>query len=181
MSKIKQITLTQGKVALVDDDEYEYLAQWKWCAQKSGNRFYAKRHDKDDNKVIVLMHVSLLGSKLGLEIDHINGNGLDNQRNNLRHVTHRQNQQNLHINKSSKYPGVSWHKANNSWVAHIRYRKFRNDTHLGYFTTQELAYEAYKHACEFGCPDFLPEPLKFMVKREENANAKRTLDSVSVQ
>jgi hypothetical protein len=171
MSKIKQIALSQGKVALASAQDYDYLAQWKWCAQKSGNRFYAVRHDKDDHKVIVSMHVSLLGSKLGFEIDHINGNGLDNRRTNLRHVTHRENQQNLHINKTSKYPGVCWHKANNCWKAYIRYHKHRHSSFLGYFTTQELAYEAYKHACEFGCPEFPPELLKFMVKREKITNA----------
>lgn len=78
------------------------------------------------------------------QIDHIDGNGLNNTRDNLRIVSCRQNNQNRHISKSSKYPGVSFNKFRGKWHAYIRVGKKRK--HLGYFNTEEEAFNVYKHA-----------------------------------
>ena len=103
----KKIELTQGKFAIVDDGDFEWLNQHKWSAQKGRNTYYAIRGVRENGKhKRIYMHIEILGKKNGLQIDHMNGNGIDNRRTNLRHVTSRQNRQNLHINKSSKYPGV---------------------------------------------------------------------------
>jgi len=145
MSKI--IPLTQGKVAIVDDEDYEYLNQFKWYARKHRNTFYAARNIYRNGKQTVLsMHTAVMGRKKGLEIDHINGNGLDNRRSNLRFVTHRQNLQNRHTAKTSKYPGVNWSKIAHKWRAYIEING--KQIHLGYFNNEYEAYLAYQKAVE---------------------------------
>lgn len=144
---MKKIPLTQGLFALVDDEDFEYLNQWKWYALKDGNTFYAVRKSKSVNgkRDLVRMHVEVLGKKEGFVSDHINGNGLDNRRHeNLRHVTHRQNLQNRHSEKSSKYPGVSWRKETSQWLAQIRLDGKKK--YLGYFASEEEASQAYQTA-----------------------------------
>lgn len=105
---MKEISLTQEKVALVDDDLYEELNQFKWHAHKMRNTLYAVRHSPTINgkRPIIRMHHEIIGvPPTGFMTDHENGCGTDNQRENLRHVTNRQNQQNLkNKKKTSKYP-----------------------------------------------------------------------------
>jgi len=145
---MKQIPLTQGLFALVDDKDFEWLSQWKWFTYKHRNTFYAKRMSKtaDGKRTTTLMHVEIIGRRKGLITDHITGVGLDNRRENLRHVTQRQNLQNLHIETSSKYPGVYWHKQKSKWHAVIRVNGKRK--HLGYFTGELEAFDAYRKAAE---------------------------------
>jgi len=91
-----------------------------------------------------MMHKKIMEKKEGYKIYHINGKELDNRRENLRHVTNRQNQQNLHIKKSSKYPGVGWHKKMGKWRA--RTRISGKQVYLGDFTKEIDAYHAYCNA-----------------------------------
>lgn len=141
---MREIKLTRGKVALVDDEDYEELNQYKWYALKQGNRFYAKRHIRNHQ---ISMHHQVFGKPpLGFVTDHIDDNGLNNQKDNLRFVTNRENLQYKNINKSSFYPGVYWEKRNMKWRARIRIDKYRK--HLGYFTNEEEAAQAYRDALE---------------------------------
>ncbi len=79
---MKEIQLTQGKTALVDDDVYDYLNQWKWYASKIGHTFYAYRHVQRKN---VAMHREILGvQNKSVLVDHIDFNGLNNTKENLR-------------------------------------------------------------------------------------------------
>ena len=133
----KEIELSQNKVALVDDGDYEWLNQWKWHASKSGNNFYAvKTSPRINNKQTrTLMHrmVLELAKGDGIEVDHINRNGLDNRKSNLRIVKHSVNCQNHsgYSHNSSGNNGVSWDKLCNKWRAYIRLNnKF---IHLGLF------------------------------------------------
>ena len=141
---VKEIPLTQGKFALVDDDNYEWLSKFKWYAHKSKKLFYAghkfKRADK--SQYDVKMHRLILPIPSGFECDHIDGNGLNNQRSNLRVVTHRQNQQNLHSVRSSKFFGV--HKDRNHWKSSIQIGGIIY--HLGMFDWEEEAHQAYLNA-----------------------------------
>lgn len=143
---MKQIPLTQGLFALVDDDDYEWLNQWKWCAAKDRNVFYARRNSKRVNgkQTPIHMHIEIIGRKEGLVTDHINGDGLDNRRENLRHVTNRQNQQNRHNERSSKYPGVYWYKRDGKWATRIWVGSRR--LWLGCFAIEADAYQAYYKA-----------------------------------
>jgi len=147
---MREIPLTQGKVALVDDEDYEELSEYKWYALKVGNTFYAVRNStKQENEsgypATICMHRQILGIILSpLQVDHINGGGFDNRKSNLRITTQRQNRQNLHIKQSSIYPGVCWNKGHNKWQACIRING--KQKYLGYFSTELEAFQAYKNA-----------------------------------
>lgn len=118
---MKKIPLTRGMFAMVDDEDYEELSKYKWCVHNDKCTLYAKRAVSINGKhKTIVLHKAILGEiPNGYVIDHIDGNGLNNQRSNLRIVTMRQNMQNLHKTKSSIYPGVSWNKQTNKWRAII--------------------------------------------------------------
>jgi hypothetical protein len=139
---MKEIPLTQGKVALVDDEDYERVSCLKWHVQRNCRTFYAKRNtpSKTGNQGAELMHRTILNNP-DLEVDHIDGNGLNNQRSNLHLVSHRRNQQNRHHPKTSRFPGVYWKKKDCRWVSQI---KIDGETiYLGSFLTEEEAYFRY--------------------------------------
>lgn len=114
---MKKIKLTQGKFALVDDEDFEWLNQWKWTYD--GNNGYAKRNIKDKK---LYMHRLILNTPKGKVSDHKNGNKLDNRKINLRICTYSQNGMNKMIqsNNSSGYRGVKWHKQVRLWEARIK-------------------------------------------------------------
>ena len=147
---MKEIQLTQNQIALVDDDMYEELNRHKWFAYKPWNTFYVHRNSPTINgkRHIIKMHHEIMGMPpKGYEVDHENGSGLDNQRHNLRFVTHRQNGQNLtHRNKTSQYPGVCWHKRYQKWRTTIQING--KHKHLGFFTNELEAFIVYEKAVE---------------------------------
>jgi hypothetical protein len=121
---VKEIPLTRGLVALVDDDDYELLVQYKWYAAKIRKRFYATRDTWENGKkgIPIRMHRDILGlvprdGKVG---DHKNRNTLDNQKGNLRIVSYSLNNHNaaLRKNNPSGYRGVTWYR-NRQWRAQI--------------------------------------------------------------
>lgn len=143
---MKTIELTQGKVALVDDEDFEELNQHKWYAHKDGNTFYAGRSINKPHPMTIHMHQAIMNAPKGVDIDHINGDGLNNLKSNLRIVTHRQNTQNRHATKSSIYPGVGWHERDKKWRAYITING--KQKHLGHFDVEAEAYAAYLKALE---------------------------------
>lgn len=105
----KEIPLSQqGKykglyVVLVDDWDFDAVNAYRWCVMRAGNTRYAIRFEIVNGKqVTVLMHRAIIAPGDDLSIDHINGNGLDNRRSNLRACTHADN---LHNNRKSKAGG----------------------------------------------------------------------------
>lgn len=115
---MRTIKLTQGKIALVDDSDYEIVNQFKWYARRGYDTFYASCDAVTERH----MHRFILGlSKTDPEVDHINGNGLDNTRKNLRLATSTQNKANRPkaVGKSSIYKGVCWDKNRQKWLATI--------------------------------------------------------------
>jgi hypothetical protein len=150
-----KISLPQGKFILVDLEDVKLVSKFNWRCYPSRNTFYADRRssesEKDKYKSTVPMHRFILGltsqdfEETGLVVDHINGNGLDNRKSNLRVVTARQNTQNQKRKTSSKYPGVSWNKNAQKWQARIGLNgKLR---HLGLFVDEREAAKAYEQAC----------------------------------
>jgi len=146
VNTMKQIPLTQGKFALVDDEYYKWLNQWKWWAVKGTNTWYAVRNVYHNGiKTNIRMHREILGLESGdpREGDHCNHNGLDNRLGNLRICTPSQNQHNRRPNKNcfSAFKGVGWHKGGSYWQARIRFNG--NLKHLGCFASEIEAAKAY--------------------------------------
>lgn len=118
-----EIPLTQGKVALIDDEDYELVSRYKWCTHKRWNTHYAITTNirKPDGRYTSLyMHRLILGlSDPRTKADHINGDGLDNQRKNIRVATHAQNMANSRIRSvnTSGFKGVT--RNGRGWSAQI--------------------------------------------------------------
>jgi hypothetical protein len=146
---MKRIKLTQGKYALVDDEDFEWLNQWKWHAFKRPHTFYASRNicSSDGKRGLLLMHRLLTEAPKGREVDHKDGNGLNNQRVNLRVCTDQENRQNRckPSHNKSGYKGVSWHKRSKKWHAQIGANGIKMKS-LGYFTNKIEAAKAYDSA-----------------------------------
>jgi len=149
---MKRIPLTQGKFALVDDDIFDELNQDKWYALKNKRTFYAVRNVRkaDGKQTSLKMHRVIIQTPSGMETDHIDHNGLNNQRSNLRICTTIENSHNKRAEVkedtkySSNYVGVSWHKDNKKWRANIASNG--KDIHLGYFNNELDAAIAYNNA-----------------------------------
>lgn len=144
---MKEIPLTQGKVALVDDEDYEWLNQWKWFYAKDGATGYARRMEgKKPRRTQVHMHQVIMRTPSGMEVDHKDNNGCNNQKQNLRNCTHSQNMKNEKLRKdnSSGFKGVIWHSIMNKWQAKIQCNGKR--ILLGYFDNSLDAARAYNLA-----------------------------------
>lgn len=145
---MKLIPLTQGKFAKVDDEDYEELIKYKWCAGRfRGGKWYAMTaSNHEGKKSSVFMHRVLNNTPKGMATDHINGDGLDNQKDNLRSCTASQNGRNVGLWKTNKsgYKGVSWCKETRNWRAliYVGGRKI----HLGMFRDVLEAASAYRKA-----------------------------------
>ena len=138
---MKKIPLTRGKFAIVDDEDFDFLIQYKWHALKIGNVFYAGT--RMYNVRGTRMHYFVFGYPLeGFVIDHINRDGLDNRKSNLRLATISLNMMNskLFSTNTSGYRGVRYSKSHHKWVARIcsKYYPFQH-----YYDTQEEAIQAY--------------------------------------
>jgi hypothetical protein len=119
---MKIINLTQKQYTIVDDDDYENLIKFKWYARKDCNTYYALRFKYNNKKhTEILMHRLILNAPNNFKVDHIDGNGLNNQKYNLRLCTSQQNNFNMGISKHNKsgFKGVSFCKSRNKWYAYI--------------------------------------------------------------
>lgn len=139
---MKTIPLTQGKIALVDDEDYERVSAFKWYAHKNYRTFYALRHTpwKDGARQVIRMHSFIMGIPY---VDHVNCDGLDNRKKNLRSADSRQSSQNRRkeLNSCSRFKGVSWDKKH--WRARIK-----GTISLGNFDSEEAAARAYDEAAK---------------------------------
>jgi len=144
---MKKIQLTQGKFALVDDEDFERLNKFSWRTHRNG---YAFRHKSKVNPFI-LMHRQVMNCPKRKVIDHIDGNGFNNQKENLRICINKQNLCNRgkQKNNTSGYKGVFWLKSGKRlkrWLAQIKLNN--KSKFFGYYDTAEDAALAYNIAAE---------------------------------
>lgn len=149
---MKKIPITKGLYTLIDDDMYDLVGSLKWYAQKMPHTYYAVRNSsmKDDptgDRHNIYLHWVIAGEPFnGFEVDHIDGDGLNNQRYNLRITTIRKNQHNRNEHRNGKLVGCSLHKPSGRWIARIRINGPQKV--LGRFDTELEAHEAYMKALE---------------------------------
>ena len=143
---MKRILLTQGRHATVDDEDYDYLMQWKWQARKSHRTYYAVRtcYCFPPNKATrhtIRMHRVIMDVPQEKEVDHINHNGLDNCKRNMRICTSTENRYNHRPrpNRSSRYKGVS--RCETQWRAQIGHNGKKK--HIGLYRSESEAAKAY--------------------------------------
>lgn len=150
----KLIPLTQGRFAIVDEVDFDWLNQWKWFARHHRNTFYASRNIRQNGKRRTIdMQNSIMRVPKGYVVDHNNMNGLDDRRKNLRPASNKENLRNTngHRDRKSKYKGVHWSNYNpkrrrGKWVAQICVDG--KQTHIGYFDTEKEAAIAYNIKAE---------------------------------
>lgn len=141
----KQIPLTRGKFALVDDEDYERLINFKWNCTTFG---YATRSIKNKSTngkhVVIWMHREIMNTPKGMDTDHIDGDKLNNKKTNLRICTRSQNNMNQKPQRtkySSKYKGVYFYKKYNKWGSQININKTKH--FIGFYENEEEAAYAY--------------------------------------
>jgi hypothetical protein len=157
----EQVVLNiSGYEVLISLCDVEKISSLKWCVskhknQKKGRPYFQCSILRDGKYTTLRLHRLIMNCPVGFFVDHINGNTLDNRRDNLRICTHAENMRNRFPNKNnpSGYKGVSWYKRQQKWRSQIRVDNKK--IHLGYFNTPEEAYLAYcnaskKYHQEFG-------------------------------
>lgn len=138
----KRLHLPNGKVALLDEDDYERLKNYRWTLQPHGYVAYHKT---------IYLHKEILKTKKDEIVDHINGDILDNRKNNLRIATRSQNAVNRKKGKRNKYSllyrGIKFRKGlKKPWIARIGYD--HQTKHIGYFATEKEAAMAYNNKAQ---------------------------------
>ena len=167
-----EITLSTGKIVLIDDDDYEEISKHRWGEKIYGKHkkfCYAITNIKQDGKQKrVFMHRFIMDAQRGQLVDHINHNTLDNRKSNLRFVDRTQNQCNRvkMPSKFSKYKGVFKSCASKKWKARIKYRGKYYE--LGYYEDEAIAALAYDLKAlnlhgEYALTNYPVETLKKLV------------------
>lgn len=139
-----EVPLTQGFVAIIDAEDAGRVLSLKWCARRTSNTVYAHRGAYHNGKrSSQSLHQFITGFAL---TDHINGDGLDNRRCNLREATVSQNGHNRRRDRDSAsgFKGVSWHARSGKWQVLIRANGPQR--FLGYYATAEEGARAYDAA-----------------------------------
>jgi hypothetical protein len=147
----RRIDLGEGEWTILDSQDYYRLRNLKWVVNGNGSKFYAVRFVKTGpGKTKTLrLHREIMNAPDGLLVDHRNGNGLDNRRDNLRLATHGENASNRRKTKSkttSRFIGVCFDKKRGQWPGQITYRGKK--IWLGRFKSEVEAAKAYDAAAK---------------------------------
>lgn len=161
---MKEIKLTQGKVALVDDDDFDKINQHRWALNPQGKGYAVRKGNKRRGEPRTIhMHRVVMCAPDGVQIDHINGNSLDNRKENLRLVDTQRNAFNRkkpNVSCTSQYKGVIRRKNSPSW--HVRIKFNDRQIELGSYSDEAFAAAVYNFASR----------IFFGVYRRENTGSK---------
>lgn len=146
--RMKQYILPCGRTIKVDDEDFWRLEKYTWRSYFDGWNYYVRRSSTINKKAkTFLLHREVLGiTDRSVYIDHIDHDGLNNQKNNLRKCTPSENKKNVRGRGSSKYLGVDYHKSSKGWQARIQHNK--KQIYLGIYPTEEAAAKAYDEAAK---------------------------------
>jgi len=165
--RMKTIPLTKGYEAIVDNEDHDLVSQYTWQVWDYNHRnIYATATDRTNGKKTIRMHRLIMNPEDGMEVDHINGNGLDNQRENLRVCSVAENRRNRRSNRNStsRFVGVSYDKWRgerpSKWAASIGGKR------IGYFKTEKEAAQAYDRVAKEKYGEFAN--LNFSVLKKED-------------
>ena len=142
---MKELKLTKGYVAIVDDEDYETVSKWRWSATQCCNKIYARRTQKFGNKKVniylhrFLMNVHLCNSSVNC--DHKDRDTLNNQKSNLRVCTKAENQRNKTKKKNAQSKFIGVVKARKNWAARITHEG--KAVYIGTYQSEEEAAIAY--------------------------------------
>lgn len=148
-----EITLSDGQICLVDEDDLERVSKHSWCTSHNGNgNFYAQTRI---NTKTVYMHRFILSAPKGTMLDHRNGNSLDNRKENLRFCTKSENSLNSkhRVRRYSAYRGVTFDRNRGKWTAQLRVNGVKVLSKR--FATELEAAQAYKDAVAQHCSEFV--------------------------
>jgi len=152
---MKEISLSQGKIAIIDDEDYLIACQYKWCAVQGKYTWYAVTRQKFDGKYKTLyLHRFLMQPSIEMEIDHKDGDGLNCLRSNMRLCRSLDNNRNRKIQRGNKsgYKGVRWDSRLKKWRSEISVKN--KVIHLGVFIQKEDAGLAYNEAAKLHYGEF---------------------------
>lgn len=155
MNKTIKILLTQDLYSIIDLDDFEKVKLYKWFAHKNKNSVYVETNMiKNGKYTTVKLHRFLMNCPFDKIIDHIDGNGLNNCKSNLRICNHSQNNMNkrIPITNTSGFKGVSYYKKTNNWTSQLMIKK--KTLYFGRFIEPEEAYLVYLLACIFYFGEF---------------------------
>lgn len=160
---MKSISLSRGLTALVDYEDFDRVSQYKWYAAKRGKSYYPARSSKEG---FVYLHRFVLNAQEGHNVDHINGDTLDNRRENLRFATQQQNTYNRHrTTAKSGVLGVLLdqnaaknRRGSKPWRAYLSVGRKR--IHVGWFPTRDEAIEARRKASAALHGEFSPQETR---------------------
>ncbi len=167
---MKEIELSQGEVAIVDDADYPLVADFKWCyrAERDGRQGYAVRHKKIDGKPkMCYLHREIMPAPPGHEVIFLNHDRLDCRRENLKVMTKQEARQHHRVRRDSKsgVKGVRCNLDTGMWSAYVcRNGRYHS---VGTYYTREAAREAYEAALDRESPELHRAPKK--VERTGNA------------
>lgn len=142
---MKTIKITQNKQLIIDDEDFESVSKHKWSAVKKGNNFYAV--SRIDGKIVSAHRFLLNINDSKILIDHIDRDGLNNQKINLRFCNKSQNGANCRPKGTSIYLGVCWNKKNKVWKSSIGFCN-KNIFIGNFFDEKEAALSYNKKAIE---------------------------------
>jgi hypothetical protein len=153
---VAYVTLTQGYEAIIGAADVPLVESWNWFAMVQSHTVYAIRKEYNGTKQrTICLHRVVMGEPEGLQVDHEDGDGLNNQRYNLRVASSFQNSHNRRVSSNNKsgFKGVCWNKGSGKWLAQIGFNSGKK--YLGLFTSPEEAHAAYcqaskKYHGEFG-------------------------------